>query len=85
MSIHPEYICECTLKARPEDKSCSDFGWSACSEWPSRWVEEYHVDGFRFDLTSVLCRDVNGEPMAAPPVVRVGSASHCSPRHLHQV
>jgi len=34
------------------------------------WVEEYHVDGFRFDLTSVLCRDVDGEPMAAPPVVR---------------
>lgn len=23
------------------------------------WVEEYHVDGFRFDLASCLCRGVN--------------------------
>jgi isoamylase len=35
------------------------------------WVEEYHVDGFRFDLTSCLCRDPNsGAIMTSPPVVR---------------
>ncbi|GIL56414.1 hypothetical protein Vafri_11724 [Volvox africanus] len=35
-----------------------------------RWVEEYHVDGFRFDLASCLCRDERGRPMAAPPLIR---------------
>ena len=35
-----------------------------------RWVEEYHVDGFRFDLASALCRDPQGKPMAAPPLIR---------------
>ena len=34
------------------------------------WVNEYHVDGFRFDLTSAMCRDQNGEPMVSPPVIR---------------
>jgi len=34
------------------------------------WVDEYHVDGFRFDLTSAMCRDQNGEPMTSPPVIR---------------
>ncbi|GAQ84892.1 isoamylase [Klebsormidium nitens] len=34
------------------------------------WVTEYHVDGFRFDLASVLCRDTNGRPMPAPPLIR---------------
>jgi pullulanase/glycogen debranching enzyme len=33
-------------------------------------VEEYHVDGFRFDLASVMCRDGKGQPLAAPPIVR---------------
>jgi len=31
------------------------------------WVEEMHVDGFRFDLASVLVRDQNGEPMYFAP------------------
>ncbi len=31
------------------------------------WVEEMHVDGFRFDLASILSRDETGEPMANPP------------------
>lgn len=35
-----------------------------------RWVEEYHVDGFRFDLASCLCRDRSGNPMAVPPLIR---------------
>jgi glycogen operon protein len=33
------------------------------------WVQEMHVDGFRFDLGSVLVRDEDGSPMARPPVV----------------
>ena len=33
------------------------------------WVEEMHVDGFRFDLASILSRDSNGHVMAAPPVL----------------
>jgi len=30
------------------------------------WVEEMHVDGFRFDLASILYRDENGEPLESP-------------------
>jgi glycogen operon protein len=33
------------------------------------WVEEMHVDGFRFDLASVLSRDTNGHPQANPPIL----------------
>ena len=33
------------------------------------WVEEMHVDGFRFDLASVLSRDTNGNPQANPPIL----------------
>ena len=33
------------------------------------WVREMHVDGFRFDLASVLARDEQGRPMASPPVL----------------
>lgn len=33
------------------------------------WVEQMHVDGFRFDLASILARDVSGQPMANPPVL----------------
>jgi glycogen operon protein len=33
------------------------------------WVEHMHVDGFRFDLASILSRDVNGRPMPNPPVL----------------
>jgi glycogen operon protein len=28
-----------------------------------------HVDGFRFDLASILCRDSDGAPMPNPPVL----------------
>ena len=34
------------------------------------WVDEYHVDGFRFDLTSAMTRGQDGEPMTRPPVIR---------------
>ena len=33
------------------------------------WVEEMHVDGFRFDLASILTRDSNGRVMPNPPVL----------------
>jgi glycogen operon protein len=33
------------------------------------WVEEMHVDGFRFDLASILSRDENGDPLSNPPIL----------------
>ena len=33
------------------------------------WVQEMHVDGFRFDLASILTRDSTGQSMANPPVL----------------
>jgi glycogen operon protein len=33
------------------------------------WVEKMHVDGFRFDLASILSRDESGRPMENPPVL----------------
>jgi glycogen operon protein len=33
------------------------------------WVEEMHVDGFRFDLASILSRDASGQPLPNPPVL----------------
>lgn len=59
----------------------ADKSWSIClsnckAAAPSvslaecRWVEEYHVDGFRFDLASCLCRDSTGTPLEVPPIIR---------------
>ena len=33
------------------------------------WVEHMHVDGFRFDLASILSRDETGRPLENPPVL----------------
>lgn len=33
------------------------------------WAIDYRVDGFRFDLASILSRDQNGAPMANPPIL----------------
>ncbi len=33
------------------------------------WVQEMHVDGFRFDLASILSRDERGRPLSNPPVL----------------
>ncbi len=33
------------------------------------WVEEMHVDGFRFDLASILARDDTGMPIANSPTL----------------
>jgi isoamylase len=33
------------------------------------WVTQMHVDGFRFDLASILSRDEEGRPVPNPPVL----------------
>jgi isoamylase len=33
------------------------------------WVAEMHVDGYRFDLASILARDENGHPLQRPPIL----------------
>ena len=33
------------------------------------WVSEYHIDGFRFDLASILGRGPDGNPLANPPLL----------------
>jgi isoamylase len=33
------------------------------------WVDVMHVDGFRFDLASILSRGESGQPLATPPVL----------------
>ena len=33
------------------------------------WVEQMHVDGFRFDLAAILQRDDSGQPIKNPPVL----------------
>ena len=33
------------------------------------WASSYHIDGFRFDLASILTRDQNGVSMMSPPLL----------------
>ena len=33
------------------------------------WVYAYHIDGFRFDLASILTRGKDGTPMVSPPLI----------------
>ncbi|MBO4375091.1 MAG: glycogen debranching protein GlgX [Lachnospiraceae bacterium] len=33
------------------------------------WISAYHIDGFRFDLASILTRDESGAPMMSPPLI----------------
>ncbi|MGI9519167.1 MAG: glycogen debranching protein GlgX, partial [Pirellulaceae bacterium] len=33
------------------------------------WVHNFHVDGFRFDLASILSRDRDGNLVASPPLI----------------
>ena len=35
------------------------------------WVHNYHIDGFRFDLASILSRDRNGDILPNPPIIEV--------------
>ncbi len=35
------------------------------------WVSSYHVDGFRFDLASILTRNIDGSPMYYPPLIEI--------------
>ena len=34
------------------------------------WVETYRIDGFRFDLASILGRNEDGSPMEHPPLIK---------------
>lgn len=34
------------------------------------WTTTYHVDGFRFDLASILGRNEDGSPMSKPPLLQ---------------
>ena len=43
------------------------------------WVTEMHVDGFRFDLASILSRDEDGQPLPSPPSSGTSSRIRCSP------
>jgi len=38
------------------------------------WTVTYRVDGFRFDLASILGRNVDGSPMANPPLLKTLAA-----------
>ncbi len=33
------------------------------------WTVEFHIDGFRFDLASILGRGQNGAPLSSPPIL----------------
>jgi glycogen operon protein len=35
------------------------------------WASEYHIDGFRFDLATILGRDPGGAPLSNPPLLEV--------------
>ena len=35
------------------------------------WVMEMHIDGFRFDLASILGRDTSGQLLANPPMIEM--------------
>ena len=39
------------------------------------WVGEYHIDGFRFDLASILGRDPEGNPLHNPPLLELLAAA----------
>ena len=45
------------------------------------WVHNYHVDGFRFDLASILSRDRDGEPGAQSAGGRVDRRRPAAGRH----
>jgi isoamylase len=38
------------------------------------WVADYHIDGFRFDLASILGRDQSGAPLSNPPLLEALAA-----------
>ena len=45
------------------------------------WVAEMHVDGFRFDLASILGRGVNGEVLTDPPPAAAHRRTSAIGRH----
>jgi isoamylase len=47
-----------------------------------QWVSYFHVDGFRFDLASILGRDTEGRLLANPPLLEQ-IAARGLPRRRH--
>ena len=45
------------------------------------WVHNYHIDGFRFDLASILSRNRNGELVPNPPLVETDRRRPDAGRH----
>ena len=45
------------------------------------WVTEMHVDGFRFDLASILGRGRDGEVLPNPPLIEAIAADPVLARH----
>lgn len=43
--------------------------WNMILDCLRYWVSGYRIDGFRFDLASIMTRDQNGCPMMDPPVL----------------
>ena len=45
------------------------------------WVHNYHIDGFRFDLASILSRNRQGELVPNPPLVEADRRRPAAGRH----
>eukprot|EP00928_Gymnodinium_smaydae_P040973 TRINITY_DN2774_c1_g4_i1.p1 TRINITY_DN2774_c1_g4~~TRINITY_DN2774_c1_g4_i1.p1 ORF type:complete len:2307 (+),score=559.49 TRINITY_DN2774_c1_g4_i1:84-7004(+) len=56
----------CGNTVNANDKNCADW----ICECLRFWVEEMHVDGFRFDLASALCRGPDGKVQREPELIR---------------
>jgi glycogen operon protein len=48
------------------------------------WVDQMHVDGFRFDLASILARDSSGQLMSNPPVLWDIDSDHACGHKAHR-
>jgi len=48
------------------------------------WVQDMHVDGFRFDLAVVLVRDQNGAPCTCANAVEIEFSKHPRQHNAHR-
>jgi isoamylase len=70
-------ILPSSKKFRPRAFGCCSCFFGVCVrrvrgfvvECLRHWVAEYHIDGFRFDLASILGRAPNGAPLNNPPLL----------------
>jgi glycogen operon protein len=74
---NPTYYLLCEDRSRYANFTCTGNTFNANHPVTRRmivdslryWVNEMHVDGFRFDLASILARDSTGAVMPNPPVL----------------